>query len=140
MEGIPLETIEGFDSSKNNLIIIDDLMLESSKSKHVVNLFTKGFHHRNISVIFIMQNFFYGAKEIRTITLNAHYIILFKNPRDKTQITSLARQMFPSNSQFLQESFAEATREPFSFLLIDLKPFTPEELRIRTNIFSTDKQ
>ncbi|XP_033114874.1 uncharacterized protein LOC117115269 [Anneissia japonica] len=62
VEGIPVETIDAFEASKNHLVIIDDLMTECSRDKRVVNLFTKGSHHRNISVIFIMQNFLLWIK------------------------------------------------------------------------------
>ena len=36
---------------------------------------------------------------MRNISLNIHYIILFKNPRDSQQISTLARQMYPGNSR-----------------------------------------
>lgn len=48
---------------KPRLIIIDDLMAESDQS--VTNLFTKGSHHMNLSVIFITQNLFYKGKGSR---------------------------------------------------------------------------
>jgi hypothetical protein len=66
------------------LIIVDDFMTECNAE--IGKLFTKGSHHRNLSVWFLMQNFFHKGKEIRTITLNAQYIILFKNPRDTQQL------------------------------------------------------
>ena len=46
----------------------------------VANLFTKGSHHRNVSVVFLAQNLFPKNKFARTMRLNAHYIVLFKNP------------------------------------------------------------
>ena len=50
--------------------------------------------------------------------------------------------MYPQNPQFLQASFEDATREPYNYLLIDLNVETPENLRLRTNIFMEggDKQ
>jgi hypothetical protein len=39
-------------------------------------------HHRNISVMYIVQNLFHRGKHHRTIGLNAHYMVVFKNPRD----------------------------------------------------------
>jgi hypothetical protein len=47
------------------------------------SLFTKKSHHRNISVMYIEQNLFHKGKNHRTISLNAHYMVLFKNPRDE---------------------------------------------------------
>jgi len=59
----------------------------------VANVFTKISHHRNIGVVYLTQNLFDKNKYARTISLNAHYPVLFKNPRDATQFATLARQM-----------------------------------------------
>ena len=77
---------------------------------------------------------------MRTVSLNSHYIILFKNPRDRLQISTLARQMYPGQSQFLIEAFQDATKEAYGYLVIDLKPTTADKLRIRTGILPTDQQ
>ena len=49
------------------------------KNKRIVNLFTSGSHHRNLSMIYIMQNLFHQGKGSRTISLNGHYLVLLKN-------------------------------------------------------------
>ena len=59
-------------------IILDDLMDDASDSKVVSDLFTKVSHHRDISVILILQNFFVKGKQMRNITLNSSYIVLMK--------------------------------------------------------------
>ena len=110
-------------------------MRECSGNKDVCNLFTKTSHHRNLSVIFITQNLFYQGKESRTISLNAHYITLFKNVRDRAQIIHLAKQMYPGNVSFMREAYEDSTKKAYGYLLIDLKPATPDELRLRSNIF-----
>ena len=68
--------------------------------------------------------------------LNCHFIVLFKNPRDKTQPRIIARQMFPERSlkQFAI-MFDKVTERPHGYLLIDLRQDTPSEIRLRTNIF-----
>ena len=68
------------------------------------------------------------------MNLNSHYLVLSKNPRDVGQISILGRQTF-SNGKFLEESFKDATSRPYGYLLVDLKPDTEEQLRVRTNIF-----
>ena len=68
------------------------------------------------------------------MNLNSHYLVLFKNPRVVGQIGILGRQMF-SIGKFLEEAFKDATSRPYGYLLVDLKPDTEEELRVRTNIF-----
>jgi len=45
-----------FNVNKRNLIVFDDQMIDAGKDKRVVNLFTRGSHHRNLSVIYIVQN------------------------------------------------------------------------------------
>ena len=72
---------------------------------------------------------------MRTISLNAHYLVLFKNVRDSTQVSNLARQMFPGKSHFMIEAFADATMTPFGYLLVDLTSGSDERCRLRTNIF-----
>jgi len=69
------------------------------------------------------------------MSLNAHYMVLFKNTRDATQFTNLARQMYPKTSQFAVEAYKDTTREPYSYLLVDLRPEQDDDLRLRTNIF-----
>ena len=115
------------------LLIIDDQMHEVND--RISNLFTKGSHHRNISVMYIVQNLFDQNVKHRTISLNAHYLVVFKNPRDASQIVHLAKQMYPGQSKYVQEAFALATRHPYGYLLVDLKQQTPEHLRLRGYIF-----
>jgi hypothetical protein len=43
--------------------------------------------------------------------------------------------MYPTNSLFLVDAYTEVTKEPHSYLLLDLKQKTPENLRVQTNIF-----
>ena len=82
-----------FDSSVNNLLIIDDLMEEISNDARAAALFTRGIHHKNVSVIFLIQNLFKQGKAMRDIALNSQYLILFKNKRDTQQIKYLAKQL-----------------------------------------------
>ena len=74
------------------------------------------------------------------MSLNSHYLVLFKNPRDSLQITTLARQMYPGKSKFLLEAFQDATQKPHGYLLIDLKPETNDEERVRTDILDRQRQ
>jgi len=65
---------------------------------------------------------------------------LFKNPRDASQFTNLARQMYPNRSAFAVEAYKDAIREPYSYLLVDLRPEQDEHLRLRTNVFPGESQ
>lgn len=125
---------------ENTLFIIDDLMSECGSDKKLTNLFIRESHHLQISICFLCQNFFHKGKEMREITLNAHYILLFKNRRDMSQITHLGRQLFPRQVKFFQEVYDDATKKPFSYLLIDLRSDTPEDMRLRTQILPNESQ
>ena len=100
IKGIPDDLDGRFDGKTPTLVIIDDLMTQLHSDERLTRLFTVGSHHRNLSVIFIVQNLFHQGREMRNLSLNSHYIILFKNPRDRFQVSVLARQMYPGNSKF----------------------------------------
>ena len=51
-----------------------------------------------------------------------------------SQMTTLAKQMYPGRVKFVQEAFADATSTPYGFILIDLKQDTPEDVRLCTFI------
>ena len=127
---------ESLQPTERNLLILDDQMSETKGDSSVANLFTKGSHHKSVTVVFLLQNLFEKGGALRTINLNSQYIALFKNPRDKRQISTLAQQMEPSNARFIQDAFEDATRWAHSYLLFDLRQETPDELRILTNVDS----
>jgi hypothetical protein len=122
------------DSGINTVAIVDDQMDEADKS--VADMFTKGSHHRNVSVIFLVQNFF--DKKQRTASLNAQYIIFFKNPRSKSQFSYLARDMYPNEWKFLVDAYIDATAQAHGYLLMDLKQTTNEFMRCISGILPND--
>lgn len=129
-----LEALDQINPAEKNLVIIDDLMDEAGNSKQVSKLFTKGSHHRNLSVILVVQNLFHQGKVMRTISLNSHYIILFKNPRDMGQITHLATQSFPGKLEFLNKAFKMATKRPHGYLLLDFSPGRSDDRQVWSDI------
>ena len=115
-------------------------MSETGNDKRITNLFTKGSHHRNLSAILLLQNLFYNGKESWNISLNAYYIVIFKNPRENKIITSLAKQMYPGKIKFLQEACKDATKLPYHYLFLDLKLSTDETFRGWTCIMPKETQ
>ena len=113
-------------------------MLESGSDVTLFNLFTRISHHRRVFVAFITQNMFYQSKNNTTLQGNTCYLVLFKNPRDKTIIRYVARKSHPENPGFLIDAYEDATREPYGYLFIDFLPQTSDELRVRTKIFPSD--
>ena len=102
VKGIPsdLQIDSFFDINKRNLMVIDDQMENAGGNRRIVNLLTRGSHHRNLSVIYIVQNLFQQGKNSRSISLNNHHFVLYKNPRDKLPILTVAKQMYPGNTDF----------------------------------------
>ena len=140
VEGFPDDLNEMVNGHTNSLVILDDLMCQCSNDQRVSDLFTRGSHHRGLTVMYLTQNLFPPGKLSRTISLNSHYMIIFKNPRDSLGISTLARQMYPHNTNFLLQSFQDATKKPYGYLLLDLHQLTPENMRLRTNILQGEKQ
>ena len=58
-----------------------------------------------------------------------------KNPSDPSQITNLAKQMYPGNVKFLVQAYNDATKLPHSYLLIDHTQYTDNRFRLWSNIF-----
>lgn len=135
IHGIPIVT-ETFNKEHNHLWIIDDQ--SSNANEEVSDLFTRISHHFSISVILLTQNLFSNNCYFRTISLNAHYIIIFKSPRSQDQIRFLSRQICPTTSKFFIDSYTDCCREPYSYFLIDLTQNCNEDLRYRTKIFPDD--
>lgn len=135
-EGVP----EISEIPDNSIVVIDDLMSNLDKyGKKIVEIFCVASHHRNISAAILLQNIFFD-KTCRTISLNATHIIIFRCPRDLTQITYLARQISPDNYKALQNLYMEATVLPHSYICLDLtnRQLCDNLFKITTDITESD--
>ena len=72
--------------------IFDDLMTKAKCDQRIADLFTKGSHHRNISIVYLTQNIFPQGRACKDIALNTQYLVLFNNPIDRQQVATLARR------------------------------------------------
>ena len=84
---IPMVFIKGapgedFLPEEKSLIVFDDLMNESMVE--IESWFVRKAHHYKCDVIHVTQNLF--PKNMRTISLNANYLIVFRNLRDASQM------------------------------------------------------
>ena len=129
--GLPLE--HELEEMSDCLIVIDDLMNEAVKDTSLLNAFTEGSHHKNVSVVFLMQNIYHKGPHARTMSLNTQYMVLFKNSRDVQQVQTLARQIFGNDSNQFMKYYREQTSKPFGFAVLDLHPSTPINKRIVRN-------
>lgn len=142
------EMYKALTPNDNNVVVLDDQMLEGGPSARrkeglakdtLVRLFIQGSHHRSITVIYPVQNLFDKQKSHRTISINAQYMVIFRNPRDAGQIEFLGRQMSPNNPKFLSEVFQEATENPYSYLFLNFRSETPQFMRVMANVLKSDQ-
>ena len=135
-EGLPtLYKVKSLNDGQFHVIVLDDLMEYIIKSVETQNLFTKYFHHYNITAIFLTQNIFAQGPCARTININTHVLVLFANKRDESQTLNLGKQLYPCNSKIFMEAYEDATSFLHGYLVIDCDPKSPRELKLRTKIF-----
>ena len=134
----PLDAYLEFSGHKE--IVFDDMMTQCASSELFTQAFTQKRHHQNRSVILILQNLYCQGKEMRNVHLNTEYVVLFRNPRDKSQCGHLARELEPKHSKALLDAYVDATLRPYSHILVDMKPYTPDALRYRSNYLQLDRQ
>jgi len=133
VEGLPRDEINTLDGTKNTLIILDDLMVETENDPTIASLFTK-MRHKNVSTIFLVQNLYFKSKYMTTVTRNAHYLVVFENPRDTSMIRTLGQQAFPETPRFLPDAFKQATQKAYGYLFLDFKPGGDKKLRVREGV------
>ena len=121
------------ENNQTKFLVLDDLMQEMKNDKKLVQLFTRGSHHWNMSVLHIVQNLFFDG--LRTSRVNAQYIILMKNPSDQLQASTLAKQLYPGKSKYFMEAYQDACSESHGYLFIDLSQDTPEQMRLQSHVF-----
>jgi len=138
IEGLPNMQSLKQDNLRHKLIIFDDMMDKFKKDPSLVTLFTRGCHHWNISCIHIVQNLYFEG--LRTARINTNYLVLFKNPSDRLQISNLGRQIFPGKSKQFVAVFEDATSQAYTYLMLDMTQQCPDHLRLRTNIFPGELQ
>ncbi len=89
-------------------------------------------------IFLLTQNIFSKEKHCRTISLNSHYLILMNNPRDRQQISNLAKQMFPKKNEFLVEAYHDATINKYGYLFVDLTQSTNQNNRVQSGILQDE--
>ena len=75
---------------QRNILVLVDQMGVASSSTSVADVFTKWSHHRNLTVIYLMQNVYNKDTIQRKISLNSHYSVVFRNGRDVSQFRTMA--------------------------------------------------
>ena len=53
-----LQILSTIEPTERNLVVLDDQMAEAGKMEEMSNLFSKGSHQRNITIVYIVPNVF----------------------------------------------------------------------------------
>ena len=120
-------------------MVIDYQISVASSSTFVADLFTKGSHHRNLTVIYLVQNVYNQGKSQRTINLNSCYSVVCRNGRDASQFRTMAYQICPNDGKWLVDCFTDATSKHYGYLVLDHHPSTPKDQTVVTNILPGDQ-
>ena len=86
-------------------------------------------------LVFLTQRMFVNDESFRQISQNCDYFIIFKNPRNSSEIRALAQQMTPGNL-ILVSIYLEATKSPFSYLFINLTQECHPDVKYLSNLFN----
>lgn len=138
-EGLPpneeLKELISRYKNEGSMCIFDDAIHDIKDN--IAIFFTTYAHHYSSSMIFVTQNLFLNNSYYRTMSQNAQYVFIMKGPRSANQVNYFGNQVLFQKGHLVR-SFEKATRNNYSYLLIDFKVTTPDHLRIRSNIFPND--
>ena len=119
------------------ILVLDDKMSSlknDSEGRSIVDVVCVLSHHCHISCLITTQNLFH-SQILREISLNCHYICLFRNNRSHLQVKTLGMQIMPRLTDYFMDSYEKATERNYGYLLIDLCPDTDKKLRLKSNVF-----
>ena len=114
-------------------VIFDDL-INSKSLVDIATLFTVDGRHMNMSMAFLTQRMFVNNEHFRQISQNCDYFCVFKNPRNSSEKRTLAQQLTPGSLD-LVEIYKEATKNPFSYLLINLTQECDPSVKYLSHVF-----
>ena len=115
-------------------VIFDDL-INSKSLVDIATLFTVDGRHMNMSMAFLTQRMFVNNEHFRQISQNCDYFCIFKNPRNSSEIRTLAQQLTPGSLSLI-EIYKEATKNPFSYLLINLTQECDPSVKYLSHVFN----
>lgn len=138
--GLPTrEDLENYSEGLDHtILVLDDLMLQITRSEESVQLFTVTSHHRNITIMFLTQSLYPPGKYAKSITLNCTNVILFRNDRDKRQALTFASQVLPGQTDYFRDALEKTSRERYGYLLLDCSPHSERTYMLRTHIFPSE--
>ena len=135
--GLPdKETVDNFleQNKGHNLIVLDDLGHELGSKPDIASYFSVGTHHRNFTLVTILQQIFFKGKHAKLMQVNCGYMCLFQQSRDASQVATLASQVYPTRWRQFVEAYEDATSKKHQYLVVDTRPYVSEERKLLANI------
>ena len=124
LENLP--AMDTFDKDLQHLVVFDDMVLEKNQ-KVMSEMYIRG-RKRGISVCYLSQSFYKIPKTIRS---NCNYFVLLKLSGKRDLNLILSEFELGVTKQELMEMYEDATKEKFSFLLVDVE--AEKEKKFRKN-------
>ena len=90
-----------------------------------------------MSLVFLTQRMFVNNEHFRQISQNCDYFVIFKNPRNSSEIRTLAQQLTPGNLGLI-DIYMQATKDPFSYLFINLTQECQPQVKYLSKLFDYD--
>lgn len=119
--------------SEHLLIILDDLMKETVSSGTIESIFSGESHHKNISIFFINQNYYFPGKYSLTIRRNCTYKVFFRSENECEQLTQLDRQLHMGGK--LIKAFEDIMQyNTHGYIMIDTSVSNDLGFKLKTNI------
>ena len=125
------DMVKPFADKGGSIVVIDDFMGQIDSD--LVDIVTVHSRHNNVVTFILFQSLFPPNKLARQISLNVKYIHLHKNPRENSQVQTLARQLSPKNYKWIVQAYHHVTQTPHSAFLFDLTQGREENLRYRSH-------
>ena len=139
IKGMPNNLIEILkkESHKGVILVLDDLVDTAVDNKQVFDLFIKGVHHLNVSVICVLQDFYASGNYRKTMIRNTNYLAVFSSPMDESVIDLIGRKVLPKQQNCFYEMFKHGISTPYGYIFISGHPLSNSKLRFRTDIFGS---
>ena len=119
-----LPAMDSFDKDLQHLVIFDDMVLEKNQ-KAMAEMYIRG-RKKGISVCYLSQSFYKIPKTIRS---NCNYFVLLKLSGKRDLNLILSEFELGVTKSELMELYDDATKEKFSFLLVDVEAETQRKFR-----------
>ena len=99
----------------------------------IQNLFTRGSHHSNVSVVFPSQNMYYQGRCGKTIRNKVMYWVVFNKSCDLLQLSTLGSRY--GIKPALMYAIDDNQYTMYAYILIDLCPTNVSKIKVLTGIF-----